>query len=169
MLEAKDAEIAELKKDIEESYADIDSHNKTIAYEIEQVATLMEENTTLKAECADLSNQVVIWRKTVECSEREIDRLNALLEQAREALEYQKRHQNGDASCDLQTFIHMRDAAINAALGNKPTSKGCGEPLAKGQWWSTCGETDMGQSIPVLCTKCGGEYKLQAATGKGEW
>ena len=34
-----------------------------------------------------------------------------------DALLYQKRHQDGDASCDLQTFLHMRDAAISKALG----------------------------------------------------
>lgn len=35
---------------------------------------------------------------------------------------------------------------------------GCKARLAEGQWWQTCGETDMGQTAPALCTHCGGEY-----------
>lgn len=35
----------------------------------------------------------------------------------------------------------------------------CGHTLAKGQWWNFCGETDMGQTLPALCTECGGEFK----------
>lgn len=31
---------------------------------------------------------------------------------------------------------------------------GCGRILATGQWWNFCGETDMGQTAPVLCEKC---------------
>ena len=38
---------------------------------------------------------------------------------------------------------------------------GCRRPLAKDQWWNWCGETDMGQTAPALCTECGGEYKLK--------
>ena len=38
---------------------------------------------------------------------------------------------------------------------------GCGKELAAGQWWLFCGETDMGQSFPALCTECGGKYKLK--------
>ncbi len=34
----------------------------------------------------------------------------------------------------------------------------CNKPLAKGQYWHFCGETDMGQSSPILCTHCGGVY-----------
>ena len=37
-------------------------------------------------------------------------------------------------------------------------SNGCGATLAQGQYWSFCGETDMGQTLPALCTRCGGEY-----------
>ena len=44
--------------------------------------------------------------------------------------------------------------------------KGCGKRLAEGQFWTFCGETDMGQTAPALCTECGGEYKL-AAQRKG--
>ena len=40
------------------------------------------------------------------------------------------------------------------------SKKGCGKRLAKGQWWGYCGETDMGQTLPALCTECGGQYKL---------
>ena len=39
-------------------------------------------------------------------------------------------------------------------------NKGCGKRLAQGQWWAFCGETDMGQTLPALCTDCGGEYLL---------
>lgn len=35
-----------------------------------------------------------------------------------EALQYQKRMQNGDSSCELQEFLHIRDAAIAKALGD---------------------------------------------------
>lgn len=38
--------------------------------------------------------------------------------------------------------------------------KGCRKKLAEGQWWKFCGETDMGQTLPALCTECGGEHKL---------
>lgn len=38
------------------------------------------------------------------------------------------------------------------------TSKGCRAPLAPGQHWAFCGETDMGQTEPALCTECGGEF-----------
>ncbi len=38
---------------------------------------------------------------------------------------------------------------------------GCKKRLADGQWWKFCGETDMGQTLPALCTECGGEYKLK--------
>ena len=48
---------------------------------------------------------------------KEDARLIAASPELLEALLYQKRHQDGDASCDLQTFLHMRDAAINKALG----------------------------------------------------
>lgn len=34
----------------------------------------------------------------------------------------------------------------------------CSKPLAKGQYWNFCGETDMGQTVPVKCTHCGGNY-----------
>lgn len=36
----------------------------------------------------------------------------------------------------------------------------CEKRLAPGQYWGFCGETDMGQTEPALCTECGGEYKL---------
>ena len=42
--------------------------------------------------------------------------------------------------------------------------KGCMKPLAPGQWWGFCGETDMGQTLPALCTECGGNYKLKQET-----
>ena len=33
----------------------------------------------------------------------------------------------------------------------------CNKPLAAGQWWNFCGQTDMGQTDPVQCTHCGGD------------
>jgi hypothetical protein len=46
-----------------------------------------------------------------------------------------------------------------AALKSQHAHKGCKAKLAAGQWWSFCGETDMGQTAPALCTKCGGTYR----------
>ena len=37
---------------------------------------------------------------------------------------------------------------------------GCGRELRDDQWFLWCGETDMGQTAPALCTECGGEYVL---------
>ena len=31
---------------------------------------------------------------------------------------------------------------------------GCKAKLAPDQWWNFCGETDMGQTLPVLCEMC---------------
>lgn len=42
----------------------------------------------------------------------------------------------------------------------KQPKKGCEKHLAEDQWFRFCGETDMGQTAPALCTECGGEYKL---------
>jgi DNA-directed RNA polymerase subunit RPC12/RpoP len=44
----------------------------------------------------------------------------------------------------------------------------CGKLLAPGQWWHFCGETDMGQTLPVKCTACGGEYKLDSPEVQAE-
>ena len=38
------------------------------------------------------------------------------------------------------------------------TVKTCGKPLAAGQWWIRCGETDMGQTGPVQCIECEPKY-----------
>jgi len=43
-----------------------------------------------------------------------------------------------------------------------PDHLGCGEALAEGQWWTYCGETDMGQTAPARCTECGGDYKRES-------
>jgi hypothetical protein len=53
--------------------------------------------------------------------------------------------------------------AIKQALA-APVQQGgtCGKLLAPGQWWHFCGETDMGQTLPIKCTNCGGKYKLSA-------
>lgn len=36
---------------------------------------------------------------------------------------------------------------------------GCRKAI-KDSWWNFCGETDMGQTLPVLCKGCGGDYDL---------
>lgn len=36
--------------------------------------------------------------------------------------------------------------------------KTCGRQLASGQWWTRCGETDMGQTMPVQCVVCEPKY-----------
>lgn len=50
----------------------------------------------------------------------------------------------------------------NDEVQEKAKASGCGAPLAEGQWWSFCGETDMGQSLPALCTVCGGKFKRKS-------
>ncbi len=42
----------------------------------------------------------------------------------------------------------------------KLIANGCRKKLAPDQYWTFCGETDMG-SLPVLCTECGGELRLE--------
>ena len=44
---------------------------------------------------------------------------------------------------------------------------GCGARLAPGQHWERCGETDMGQTAPVLCEACGGKLVRAEKGGKG--
>ena len=46
-----------------------------------------------------------------------VARLIAAAPDLYEALEYQERMQNGDARCELQTFLHLRDSAIKKACG----------------------------------------------------
>lgn len=36
--------------------------------------------------------------------------------------------------------------------------KTCGRTLAPSQWWVRCGETDMGQTMPVQCVECEPKY-----------
>lgn len=43
---------------------------------------------------------------------------------------------------------------------NFPSVATCGKALAGGQWWKWCGETDMGQTIPVQCIECEPKYGL---------
>ena len=42
----------------------------------------------------------------------------------------------------------------------------CGRILADFQWWTFCGETDMGQTMPALCVECDPPlgYLLSGAT-----
>lgn len=41
----------------------------------------------------------------------------------------------------------------------------CGRQLASGQWWHFCGETDMGQGVPVQCEICDPQEGLKVAEG----
>lgn len=50
--------------------------------------------------------------------------------------------------------------SVISHLKSAQKTEGCKRPLAKGQWWGYCGETDMGQTKPALCTSCGGTYRL---------
>lgn len=45
-------------------------------------------------------------------------------------------------------------------LGIRRLPSGCGRRLADNQYWHYCGESDMGQTSPVLCVECGGTFKL---------
>lgn len=33
----------------------------------------------------------------------------------------------------------------------------------KDSWWNFCGETDMGQTLPVLCKGCGGNFEIDTS------
>lgn len=50
---------------------------------------------------------------------------------------------------------------IDSNISNRPANPyGCRRRIVD-SWWHFCGETDMGQSSPVLCTECGGSYVLK--------
>ena len=61
----------------------------------------------------------------------------------------------GNTGSDTRAAIVLCAAAIGAGI--KKT--GCGYSLIGGQYFTYCGETDMGQSKPALCTNCGGSFK----------
>lgn len=67
------------------------------------------------------------------------------------------------ALTDIDGYTKLRRVWNNQSAPAEPVdrSKGCGKLLAKGQWWGFCGETDMGQTLPALCTECGGSYVLR--------
>jgi len=52
-------------------------------------------------------------------------------------------------------------AYILEELSYNVKKEGCLKPLAHDQWFTWCGETDMRQTLPALCTECGGTYKLK--------
>jgi hypothetical protein len=54
---------------------------------------------------------------------------------------------------DWFPFAEWRNVPIVSVTPN-----GCGAKLAPGQHWAVCGETDMGQTSPALCTRCGGVF-----------
>lgn len=58
--------------------------------------------------------------------------------------------------------VEFTEADIRALrrLAAPNAGHGCKKRLAPGQHWAFCGETDMGQTAPALCTECGGEYRL---------
>jgi hypothetical protein len=59
------------------------------------------------------------------------------------------------------------DAFMSKMPMSPPTSNpnGCRTPIVD-DWWNFCGETDMGQTAPVLCTECGGTFARKTPTGK---
>jgi hypothetical protein len=61
---------------------------------------------------------------------------------------------------ETERRFHNTEDVSQWLFDNKQQIEGCKRKLAPGQYWSFCGETDMGQSLPALCTECGGEYKL---------
>lgn len=67
-----------------------------------------------------------------------------------------------DGYGEPQALVH---ATHWMPLPAPPAARGCGAKLAPGQWWNFCGETDMGQTPPVLCTECGGDLKRAEQKG----
>lgn len=61
----------------------------------------------------------------------------------------------GDLGSDTRVAILL--CASN--IGSGVSKNGCGAQLQGGQFFTYCGETDMGQSMPALCTRCGGSFK----------
>lgn len=57
-------------------------------------------------------------------------------------------------------YWHRMVAESIRLQNSEEAPKGCKKRLASGQWFSFCGETDMGQTAPALCTECGGSLKL---------
>lgn len=74
-----------------------------------------------------------------------------------EGIDFTDRLNDGMAS-----DVEFTEADIRALrrLAAPNAGQGCKKRLAQGQHWAFCGETDMGQTAPALCTKCGGEYRL---------
>lgn len=62
----------------------------------------------------------------------------------------------------------MHGRAYRAAPQVAPETKGCRARLAPGQHWAFCGETDMGQTSPALCERCGGSFKRAAEAAQGD-
>lgn len=63
------------------------------------------------------------------------------------------------SACELEKIIKKNTTAVFTVKNR--INEGCGKTLEPGQWWNFCGETDMGQTTPVLCTECGGDLKLK--------
>lgn len=62
-----------------------------------------------------------------------------------------------------EEFGKRFDAIDWAGRNNK--GKGCHATLAKGQWWTMCGEINQGDDLglhPALCTDCGGTLRKAA-------
>lgn len=95
-----------LKKAIVEEQTKNAHYQPLLAAKEAEVAKLQEEADYVK------------FMEGVEAKLRnENTTLKALLEQARGALKYHKAHGNCDLADDHQTFVMLRDAAINAATG----------------------------------------------------
>jgi hypothetical protein len=78
-----------------------------------------------------------------------------------------------EAKCNSHgdwTVAYMYDTPIAIPAATKhPTMDewtrknllvGCNRALAPRQYWTRCGESDMGQTSPALCTNCGGNLLL---------
>ena len=67
----------------------------------------------------------------------------------------------------VSSFNYIKDLILsNFSTDQRLIKSPCGKKFAKCQWWSYCGETDMGQSAPVKCTQCGGNFILQEDVDK---
>jgi len=60
---------------------------------------------------------------------------------------------------EARAELHRQQTAEYPAVALPSNSQGCRLPLAPGQHFQWCGETDMGQSVPTLCEECDSTFK----------
>ena len=90
----------------------------------------------------------------------ERDAMRAVLLQSplKQVVNWPKDHDCSFVSIPIELWRSLYDWQRAIDWRTKPGAKtGCGAMLKRGQHWSFCGETDMGQSEPALCTQCGGD------------